>query len=218
VANRLSHPCSGRNSQGVADYGYRYYDAITGRWPSRDPIEEKGGINLYGFVGNDGVNMWDYLGKYNPYITGSGHDDEGQAEGPTFQAADLGLNLDQRDINRVSDRAEELGICDLEDSETTDSGDMEVLAIATNQMSVGHLSAVISGTYTVFKQSSECGWLFEGKLDPEDTNQMDFGPKSHHHPLMNFALSLLWLTNPATSYNQNIVGEIDWSEGGNCDE
>jgi len=31
-------------------------------WPSRDPIEERGGINLYGFVGNDGVNWTDLLG------------------------------------------------------------------------------------------------------------------------------------------------------------
>ena len=46
----------------VTDYGYRYYDPVTGRWPSRDPIGEDGGINLYGFVGNDGVNKWDLLG------------------------------------------------------------------------------------------------------------------------------------------------------------
>jgi len=46
----------------VAYYGYRYYDPVTGRWPSRDPIEEAGGINLYGFVGNDGVNTADVLG------------------------------------------------------------------------------------------------------------------------------------------------------------
>ena len=43
-------------------YGFRYYDPVTGRWASRDPIEEEGGLNLYGFVGNDGVNAWDYLG------------------------------------------------------------------------------------------------------------------------------------------------------------
>lgn len=43
-------------------YGYRYYDPVTGRWASRDPIGERGGLNLYGFVGNDGVNWWDYLG------------------------------------------------------------------------------------------------------------------------------------------------------------
>jgi hypothetical protein len=46
----------------VADYGYRYYDPVTGRWPSRDPIGESGGMNLYGFVGNNGVDGWDYLG------------------------------------------------------------------------------------------------------------------------------------------------------------
>ena len=46
----------------VMYYGYRFYDPETGRWPSRDPIEEAGGLNLYGFVKNDGVNAWDYLG------------------------------------------------------------------------------------------------------------------------------------------------------------
>ena len=44
-------------------YGYRYYDPQTGRWPSRDPIQERGGVNLYGFVGNDGVGLIDYLGN-----------------------------------------------------------------------------------------------------------------------------------------------------------
>lgn len=49
---------------GVAYYGYRYYDPVTGRWPSRDPIEERGGVNLYGFVGNDGVQASDKLGLF----------------------------------------------------------------------------------------------------------------------------------------------------------
>ena len=47
----------------VAWYGYRYYDPVTGRWPSRDPIEERGGTNLYGFNGNDALSRWDYLGQ-----------------------------------------------------------------------------------------------------------------------------------------------------------
>jgi hypothetical protein len=34
----------------------------TGRWASRDPIEEEGGINLYGFVGNGSTGGVDYLG------------------------------------------------------------------------------------------------------------------------------------------------------------
>jgi RHS repeat-associated protein len=53
--NRRSRPY-------VAYYGYRYYDPKTGRWPSRDPIEEEGGINMYAFVGNDGIAQVDFLG------------------------------------------------------------------------------------------------------------------------------------------------------------
>jgi len=47
---------------GLYYYGYRFYDPNLGRWPSRDPIEEQGGINLYGFVGNNPVKLTDYLG------------------------------------------------------------------------------------------------------------------------------------------------------------
>jgi RHS repeat-associated protein len=47
---------------GLLYYGYRWYDPVTGRWPSRDPIEEEGGINLYGFAWNNGINAIDYLG------------------------------------------------------------------------------------------------------------------------------------------------------------
>jgi RHS repeat-associated protein len=47
---------------GLLYYTHRYYDAGKGRWPSRDPIEEAGGNNLYGMVGNDSVNNVDYLG------------------------------------------------------------------------------------------------------------------------------------------------------------
>jgi hypothetical protein len=48
---------------GVTYYSYRWYDPFTGRWPSKDPIEEDGGINLYGFTVNDGVNWIDILGN-----------------------------------------------------------------------------------------------------------------------------------------------------------
>jgi len=47
---------------GLMNYGYRYYSPHLGRWTCKDPIGEKGGINLYGMVGNDGVNRHDYLG------------------------------------------------------------------------------------------------------------------------------------------------------------
>ena len=53
-------------------YGFRYYDPATGRWLSRDPIGERGGLNLYGFVGNDPVNAWDYLGLNELTVIGGG--------------------------------------------------------------------------------------------------------------------------------------------------
>lgn len=51
-----------REAFGLYYYGYRYMDPVTGRWPSRDPIGESGGVNLYGFVRNDGLNKSDSLG------------------------------------------------------------------------------------------------------------------------------------------------------------
>jgi len=46
-------------------YNYRYYSPRLGRWLSRDPIGETGGLNLYGMLGNDAVNVWDKLGLDN---------------------------------------------------------------------------------------------------------------------------------------------------------
>jgi RHS repeat-associated protein len=53
-------------------YGYRYYDPETGRWPSRDPIGERGGLNLYGFVRNRPINRLDILGLSTKTDIGDG--------------------------------------------------------------------------------------------------------------------------------------------------
>ncbi len=58
----LSHGEVRDAETGWYNYGYRYFTPMLGRWPSRDPIGELGGVNLYGFVGNNGVNAVDYLG------------------------------------------------------------------------------------------------------------------------------------------------------------
>jgi RHS repeat-associated protein len=47
---------------GLVYYGYRYYAPELGRWFSKDPIGERGGINLYEMVGNDCTNGIDVLG------------------------------------------------------------------------------------------------------------------------------------------------------------
>jgi RHS repeat-associated protein len=50
------------NETGWYNYGYRFYVPMLGRWINRDPIEEKGGFNIYEFVENNGVKRIDYLG------------------------------------------------------------------------------------------------------------------------------------------------------------
>jgi RHS repeat-associated protein len=43
-------------------YGYRYYNPSLGRWLGRDPLGEKGGVHLYAFCRNNGINAYDRLG------------------------------------------------------------------------------------------------------------------------------------------------------------
>ena len=49
---------------GLVYYGYRYYSPANGRFINRDSIGELGGVNLYGFGGNDAINRSDFLGKW----------------------------------------------------------------------------------------------------------------------------------------------------------
>src|SRR5690606_14252731 len=44
---------------GIYYYGYRWYEPNLQRWLNPDPIEEEGGINLYGFVYNNPIGDFD---------------------------------------------------------------------------------------------------------------------------------------------------------------
>jgi hypothetical protein len=49
-------------------YNFRYYNPELGRWMSRDPIEERGGWNLYAMVNNNPILSWDALGNIPAWI------------------------------------------------------------------------------------------------------------------------------------------------------
>jgi RHS repeat-associated protein len=67
-------------------FGYRDYDALTGKWTAKDPIGFAGGdTNLYGYVLGDPVNFVDPEGKF--------------AWGLAFGAIDLLLQLYQNGGN-----------------------------------------------------------------------------------------------------------------------
>ncbi|MEI6782710.1 MAG: RHS repeat-associated core domain-containing protein [Verrucomicrobiota bacterium] len=50
-------------------YGYRYYNADTGRWLSRDPLRTEASPNLYLFCSNRGPYRYDLLGLLDFDVT-----------------------------------------------------------------------------------------------------------------------------------------------------
>ncbi len=50
------------NKYGVPGFENRFYDSCSGKWTTKDPLGEAGGMNLYGFVGNKPVNYIDPFG------------------------------------------------------------------------------------------------------------------------------------------------------------
>jgi RHS repeat-associated protein len=55
---------------GDRKYLFRDYRIFLGRWLNRDPLEEQGGVNLYGFLANRGVSLTDTfgLGPFSLYV------------------------------------------------------------------------------------------------------------------------------------------------------
>lgn len=52
-------------TSGLAFYGFRYYSPELGRWTARDPIGERGGLNLLAMCSNSSVNNYDVLGQFS---------------------------------------------------------------------------------------------------------------------------------------------------------
>jgi RHS repeat-associated protein len=88
---------------GLVYYGYRWYSPEIGKWVSRDPIGEEGGVSLYGMVENDVVNQRDKLGLKKHALTYDLSGDEGE----WLSFARFGFGLDGR-LSRFSQVADDV--------------------------------------------------------------------------------------------------------------
>jgi RHS repeat-associated protein len=71
------------------DYGYRHYSTDLGRWMSRDPIGEVGGLNLYSVIGNDCLSLYDILGLSSWYEIDTANTEEGFCKVIKILSADV---------------------------------------------------------------------------------------------------------------------------------
>jgi len=74
---------------GIYYYGFRFYDPSLQRWVNRDPIEERSGLNLYGFCGNRVIGCVDPIGL--------------EALSVTFESADISPNSAKEYFNEPED-------------------------------------------------------------------------------------------------------------------
>ncbi|PID76196.1 MAG: hypothetical protein CSB22_00370 [Deltaproteobacteria bacterium] len=84
---------------GLIHYTFRNYDSKTGRWTSRDPLGEHGGLNMYGFVLNDPVNWVDPYGLVKYYKRWGGPNWTAGRRGSWDTFSDSFRDLIKRQIN-----------------------------------------------------------------------------------------------------------------------
>lgn len=85
-------PTESETASRVRYYGMRYYSSSQGRFITKDPIEEQGGLNLYSFCLNNGVNSFDVLGRDDfMIVTGTNGDGSPRWESYGMSAYDMYL-------------------------------------------------------------------------------------------------------------------------------
>ena len=85
---------------GLVNFRARWYDPVTGRWLSKDPIGLSGGLNLYVFCGNDPVNWIDPYGEVGVLIPIVA---PGVVAGAIVASAYVGAGIMAGTINGVAD-------------------------------------------------------------------------------------------------------------------
>jgi len=215
-------------------YGFRYYSPELGRWLSRDPIGERGGLNLYGMVSNDPVNKWDYLGQdvgvANPYggpsdgfnyPEGAGHyfGGSGKDVDVPFSSIDGGWTV--KDFITPCDYAS--GSSHKIDSIKKVPVDLYSISSFFTNAGPGRITVRIKGTLYRKKSSSPYLntvadlWQFDGRMTADD-DPFDFDPRPwNERGILKEAVTQIVNAMPAgKSFTVHFTGGRDVHETGSC--
>ena len=194
---------------GLYYYGYRFYSPVLARWLTRDPIEEQGGINLYAFCGNNGVNGFDIDGRLNAltaflrYAFRIGTDTEIQF-----------YEIDTSSVKPSQFKAVKniLDVCRRGEHHINDSMSVSTGDTSFNQsLYLGCVTLKLNGDLFVVKGGF---WRFAGELSCAD-DTYDFNASTHRSWWAE-ALTRFGAAVPGKTYKIAIAGTKPIWEYGNC--
>ena len=244
---RGDRPSTTKLASGVRFYGYRYYDPVTGRWPSRDPIEENwrtGEFNVYGFILNKSVNLVDVLGLVawgdwsgmpgSPIPPGSSvspvppvdpSDGLSYCEGARqyFGGGGSDVTIPFSSIDPgwgLSDFGVDPCAYGEGSHPISENRITETLwdDIGGNA-APGRVTISLDGTLIVEVKGSKKCWSFSGAVSPEPVNRFDFNPADRGFPREQVT-TIIRNCGPllgGEDFNINIEGDRDVDESGECD-
>ena len=205
-------------TKGKSSYSY---ETASGRpvWPNRDPIGERGGWNLYGFVGNDVLNDYDMLGLVSVasaiihWQTGGG--------------ADYPIDYSEVDPGKLP--SDFPGFSGLVSDACSDKADKSVNINESFDVggAIGQHTFKLSGGSIVYS-AADCTWSFSGTIssssgrDTFDWNQTwaDDDPDNDRSFPKEFATSVGYVIQEVLGYGMSfdfvIAGSTTASDSGNC--
>jgi RHS repeat-associated protein len=130
-------------NSGLVCYLYRFYDPNLQRWINRDPLSERGGINLYRFVANTPVNSRDALG-----LAGGGAEDDREIEPP-------GLRTPQEQFAEAKTEGQVFGQFQTPQREAWDREDWELAKLSAELDMAAEEEAAEAGADNAASQAAQ---------------------------------------------------------------
>lgn len=197
-----------------------FYSPAQGRWLSRDPADESGGVNLYAFCGNSPISFVDFLGLLTSsealihYQSGSDNPKN------TNERTPLGMSFNEIDTTKIkADQfpqvAKQMKGCKSGTYQIKWGNRNDNLPFSTSgdqALFLGDISLKLEGTLIIREDGN---WNFTGQLKSFD-DYYDFNASTHRGAI---GEALTWVGRERITgkpYWIEIRGAKQLKEEGNC--